>query len=120
MKLAERMQVLARLDFENPAQHMPTEALAEWARVGPDFKGVKFRVLQIEPMNEYLRRRQSPKKAPLNATALHIRRGHFKDYRQGAGLFGKVKGLFWWDMSAAGGMHAGVVIKEYAVNGPTQ
>jgi hypothetical protein len=29
--------------------------------------------------------------------ALHIMRGHFKDYREGRGLFGKVHGMWWWD-----------------------
>jgi hypothetical protein len=28
--------------------------------------------------------------------ALHICRGHFKDYRDGRGLFGKVHGMWWW------------------------
>lgn len=29
-------------------------------------------------------------------TALHIARGHWKDYRDGHGLFGKIRGRWWW------------------------
>lgn len=31
------------------------------------------------------------------STALRIAGGHFKDYREGKGLFGKYHGRFWWD-----------------------
>jgi hypothetical protein len=52
------------------------------------------------------------------AKALHICRGHFKDYRNSAGLFGKYKGLYWWDMHTRGTEKAGVVIKDYRVKAP--
>lgn len=35
-------------------------------------------------------------------TALRIGRGHWKDYTQGKGLFGKLKGRFWWDSFVTG------------------
>lgn len=47
--------------------------------------------------------------------AMHIVRGHFKDYRNSGGLFGKHKGLYWWDMRVAGDEHAGKVIKDYRI-----
>ena len=28
---------------------------------------------------------------------IHIRRGHFKDFTDGEGLFGRIHGLFWWE-----------------------
>lgn len=35
-------------------------------------------------------------------TALRIGRGHWKDYTQGKGLFGRIKGRFWWDSFVTG------------------
>ncbi len=37
--------------------------------------------------------------------ALHIMRGHFKDYREGRGLFGKVHGMWWWDFRVTDSGH---------------
>ena len=53
------------------------------------------------------------------SVALHIARGHWKDYREGGGLFGKLKGLFWWDSYARGDAAAGQVKKDYAIKTPT-
>jgi len=46
--------------------------------------------------------------------ALHICRGHFKDYRK-SGLFGHYKGIYWWDMQARGTIEKGEVKKDYRV-----
>lgn len=35
--------------------------------------------------------------------AFRLARGHFKDYREGRGLFGKIHGRFWWDNYAGTG-----------------
>lgn len=43
-------------------------------------------------------------------------RGHFKDYRQSGGLFGKHHGLFWWGSALRGTGLRGVVAKHYAVS----
>ncbi len=45
--------------------------------------------------------------------ALHWVRGHFKDYRD-VGLFGKIKGVFWWSPHVAGRADR-VVLKDYKV-----
>lgn len=47
--------------------------------------------------------------------ALHLCRGHFKDYREGAGLFGKTRGMFWWDASVRGSVESGVRVKDYRI-----
>ena len=47
--------------------------------------------------------------------ALHICRGHFKDYSNGKGLFGKYKGLYWWDSTVRGNPDAGRIKKDYAI-----
>lgn len=47
--------------------------------------------------------------------AMHLVRGHWKDFRNGPGLFGRHKNLYWWDMHVAGAKDAGEVVKEYKV-----
>jgi hypothetical protein len=46
---------------------------------------------------------------------LHMRRGHWKDYRSGKGLFGKYKSLFWWDHHAVSTEENGIIHKDYKV-----
>lgn len=76
--------------------------------------GIKFKVLRIEPMLKILRseggmgRGNSPRKA------LHICRGHFKDYRE-RGLFGKRRGIYWWDQAVRGEITSGMVKKSYEI-----
>lgn len=83
---------------------------------------LRFYTLQIDPMKEVLRREGKSDEVGLQR-ALHICRGHFKDYRAGAGLFGRHQGLYWWDSLVRGSMREGVVIKDYDVQtgqGPTR
>lgn len=75
---------------------------------------ITFKTLTIESM-----RKQAATAAEGGSTdakrAMHIVRGHFKDYRNSGGLFGKHKGLYWWDMHVAGDEQAGKVIKDYRI-----
>jgi hypothetical protein len=57
--------------------------------------------LQIDPMRKALHEAGG---ADLKR-ALHIMRGHFKDYREGRGLFGKVHGVFWWPFQLKDSSH---------------
>lgn len=72
-----------------------------------------YHVLDIEPMKRVLRDEGDSECSGLRH-ALHICRGHFKDYRQ-RGLFGKHKGLFWWESHLRGSADVGTVIKDYRV-----
>lgn len=74
----------------------------------------KWKVLSIEPMVRTLRTQGAIERNGLNK-ALHICRGHFKDFSQGNGLFGKNKGLYWWDQHMRGDESAGLVIKDYNI-----
>jgi hypothetical protein len=79
---------------------------------------VRHYTLEIDPMKETLRREGQSETLGLKQ-ALHICRGHFKDYRQ-SGLFGKIKGIFWWDSAVRGSPEHGQVVKDYAVKAPTE
>jgi hypothetical protein len=49
-----------------------------------------------------------------NEKALHICRGHYKDFRE-RGLFGRQKGMYWWPMHKRGSAANGTVEKDYEV-----
>jgi hypothetical protein len=48
--------------------------------------------------------------------AIHICRGHFKDFSKGSGLFGKFKGMYWWESQVRGNFAAGVALKDYEID----
>jgi hypothetical protein len=85
---------------------------------GEACRRLHYHVLNIHPMQEVLRREGHSHTTGLKQ-ALHICRGHFKDYRQ-RGLFGKYQGLFWWDAHIRGRSSEGVVIKDYSVQRPVE
>lgn len=55
---------------------------------------VKWKTLVIEPLKQILRQEGKSHEVGL-AKAMHICRGHFKDYREGKGLFGKYHGQYY-------------------------
>jgi hypothetical protein len=71
-----------------------------------------YKTLVISP---FMKRTTAPGAGGNQASpALHIARGHFKDYRQGPGL-GKyhVSGIWWWEQSLRGKKERGRVVKDY-------
>jgi hypothetical protein len=89
------------------------------ARRRGDPEGLTYHRLVIEPMQRVLHQAAADAGAPHDLQrALHICRGHFKDYREGAGLFGKQRGLFWWEAQVRGTAAAGRVVKDYDVRPP--
>lgn len=50
-------------------------------------------------------------------TAFHVRRGHFADYTQGKGLFGKYHGKYWIPATTVGDAEYGTVLKSYRLEG---
>jgi hypothetical protein len=81
---------------------------------GEQCRRLHYHVLNIKPMQEILRRDGQSEATGLKK-ALHICRGHFKDYRQ-RGLFGKYQGLYWWDAHIRGRGSERVVVKDYNVH----
>lgn len=78
---------------------------------------ITYRVLEIEPMKTVLRTEGRIAEVGLQR-ALHICRGHFADYTEGKGLFGKVHGRFWVPAHVRGSLKEGVALKDYAVKAP--
>jgi hypothetical protein len=83
-------------------------------RVKKGRRSTVFKTLEIHPMKTVLSQADADEGTGLKQR-LHICRGHFKDYRNGRGLFGKYRGMFWWEMHVRGDRSAGSVEKEYAV-----
>jgi hypothetical protein len=76
----------------------------------------KYHLLNIDPMKKILSTEGQIKSQGVKK-ALHICRGHFKDFSKGMGLFGKHKGLYWWDMTVKG-TQPRLVFKDYQVSTP--
>jgi hypothetical protein len=78
-----------------------------------------YKTLQIEPMQRVLRHEGQAESGGLKR-ALSICRGHFADYSEGRGLFGKHRGVYWIPQHVTGSAEAGTVHKDYAVAAPCQ
>lgn len=76
---------------------------------------VKYHTLEIKPMAKILKEQGCSETKGLKY-ALHICRGHFKDFSRGNGLFGRHKGLYWWDSQVRGAMTEGITLKDYSVS----
>ncbi len=99
------------------APPLPPKVLKRREREGKS--ALKFKVLQIDPMRARVKREAKPGENEVKV-ALHLCRGHFKDYRESGGLFGKYKGLYWWDSQVRGTDESGRIIKDYALNAPPE
>lgn len=97
-------------------QPIPPKLAKARARRGDPIPLLGHHTLEIEPMKRVLAEQGRAGEVGLQQ-ALHICRGHFKDYRE-SGLFGHYKGLFWWDAHVRGSVERGVVAKDYVVGAP--
>lgn len=96
--------------------HLPPPKLSKKWEAKSGHPLCRYEILDILPVRAILEREGKISTTGLKK-ALHICRGHFKDYRA-HGLFGKQKGLFWWDQHVRGTLDAGVVVKDYRVRRP--
>lgn len=74
---------------------------------------LRYHVLEITPLKAILQAEGNVQADGL-PRALHICRGHFKDFRQN-GLFGKYKDVYWWDHHMRGKTEEGIVTKDYTM-----
>lgn len=93
-------------------EHMPPKQASRTRERKTGRPLIKYRTLQIEPIKKVLREEGRIESEGLG-TALHICRGHFKDFRGGKGLFGKHKDIYWWHEQERGEASLGVVHKDY-------
>lgn len=92
--------------------NVPTRLAAAQAKKGrPSYT---YSVLDIAPLRRMLSTAEgTPIGGGSMMRALHVCRGHFKDYRDGQGLFGKHRDIYWWEQSIRGNTDAGVHVKDY-------
>lgn len=77
---------------------------------------VTYYTLEIEPMKEVLRCEGGAATEGLQR-ALHVCRGHFATYTDEKPLFGKHSGTFWVPQHLRGNAAAGIVGKDYKMEG---
>jgi hypothetical protein len=94
----------------------PDDKLSRAHRRRHGYPLVRYHVLEIEPLKQVLITEGRSEEVGLRR-ALHICRGHFKDYRQ-RGLFGRHHGIYWWDHYLRGDIDCGAVVKDYRVLDP--
>jgi hypothetical protein len=97
--------------------HLPPPGLSKRNEERHGRPLVKFYTLDINPMRKVLETEGGLGEIGLKR-ALHLCRGHFKDYRESGGLFGKHKGLYWWEANVRGTVEKGIVAKDYRVQAP--
>lgn len=97
--------------------HIPYKVATKRQKKG--IPTITFKTLVIDPMRRQTKR-ESAEGDEIDTVkkALHVCRGHFKDYRQ-SGLFGKLFDIYWWEQHLRGSSDNGVVVKDYAVKGLT-
>lgn len=78
----------------------------------------RYHVLNIEPVRKVLADAGARPGGEGVKRALHIARGHFADYSNGRGLFGKYHGIVWRPDHVRGALGAGVQGKGYNVKAP--
>lgn len=79
-----------------------------------DYQPVSYKVLNIQPMKEVLRR-EGNSDAVGAQVAMHICRGHFKHFDESKPLFGKYHGTYWWSMHVRGSKKEGIATKDYRI-----
>jgi hypothetical protein len=109
------LTAMGRLNCRN-VKLVPMKAGAPKIRAGkkpqPPFSVWHEIVVTDSPLARRARA-EDPASAEKHAVRLHKVRGHFADYRKGAGLFGKYKVLVWVDEHQAGEAELGTVVSSY-------
>jgi hypothetical protein len=75
----------------------------------------KYYTLNINPIKQVLKTEGSSDSLGIKK-ALHICRGHFANYEEGKGLFGRLHGTYWVPMHVKGNSRYGEVKKDYKIN----
>jgi hypothetical protein len=97
----------------NPNDKLPRHVIKHWEKKGKPLLD-KHYILNIEPMKSVLKGEGDIDSNGIQK-AMHICRGHFRDYTQGKGLFGKYHGMFWIESHVKGSKEKGEVEKEYNI-----
>lgn len=84
-----------------------------------DPERVAYKTIKVLPIRKIYNEAESGEEPESGLMPLHICRGHFKDFRNGPGLFGKYREIFWWEQHVRGKTENGQVIKDYEVIAPT-
>jgi len=113
---------LATLQFMNcknveVVDNHPNHAARKLARREGRPEPVSYKTLVIHPMGAKRRVVTRSDGSAVAGVALHIVRGHFKDYREGFGLGrSHTRGVWWWAPQVRGSEDIGRVVKDYEVD----
>lgn len=94
--------------------HQPDSGMAKAHQKKHGRQLTKFKTLEISQVKKVLQSASAASGGDLKV-ALHLCRGHFKNYNERP-LFGKHKGMYWWG-PAIRGTGPAAVIKDYSIKG---
>jgi len=99
-------------------KQVPGKVQHQRSKKGPAH-ALRYKLVKVDPLRKQIHRANAERGERGNEIkhALHICRGHFKDYRE-SGLFGRYFGVYWWDMHVRGDGDYGEIVKEYEVGAP--
>lgn len=103
------------LHCRNVTTHTVAATRPAGKRVRRRGDGIKYTVLDIRPMQRTLR---ATGETTGLRQALHICRGHFKNYTAEKPLLGRYAGTFWWADQVRGAAHLGETRKDYEIKCP--
>lgn len=106
---------------ERPSETIGVHNKNQKRRGVKPYQTIPYKVLDIYPMKEVLKK-EGKSESIGTPKALHICRGHFKDYSHGRGLFGnpRLNGIYWQPQIVKGSSQKGVRVKDYIIHTNTK
>jgi len=75
---------------------------------------VEFKTIHVDPNTKTVK--SSAAKDSGDSPRKHVAKGHLKDYRNGKGLFGKYKGIWYWGPQLRGEVMNGICLPNYTID----
>jgi hypothetical protein len=101
---------------DHPSLRLPPRPDHRRGPTRPGRRTLRYSTIEVAPGLAPSAARGLPADEIDGGVALHLARGHFKDYRTGGGLFGKQHGMWWSGPTLRGDPVRGVVVSDYDVS----
>jgi len=76
---------------------------------------IEFKTLVLDLTEKQQKELGLPATVAVGSKGFHLCRGHFKNYKNGKGLFGRYKGVYWWLARVRGTDKSKIIVKDYEI-----